>query len=443
MHYFIKIAACGLIAGQLAACNATRTLDMPQSTASTKNDSIGLDGTKVTFALRKLISDIDRGDPIFAFPTFPPTSGMFCNTSFVGDATVTYGGGKQYLGDWYSEFGKIFYETLNRKGYNVAGDPSDLFNPEKAIQSAEYLIGGRLLNMKGNFCQVHHWWDGRPLDEFSGEMFVEFEWSVLNSLTKEIVLKEKHSGYYKQHTPIKQGIAVTYNNAFADSAEKFAASDKLINLAKGINKTVVSSDVPSMPMLTIKNGKRQHSLNVNRIVNNLVTVRVGMGHGSGFFIGKKGYLLTNAHVVGTANKVQLKTSSGIEITADVIARDKIRDVALVKAPILNPKSLRLNRRLPKVADEVYAVGSPMSEELQSTVTKGIVSAIRRDARSELVHIQADVAISPGNSGGSLINSKGEVIGISVAAYVGEGAQNLNLFIPIGDALKALGITVKD
>lgn len=442
MKYFFRVAILALTLGQLSACNSTKSLVIPKVGARTENSSIGLNESRVTFALAKLINDIDRGEPIFAFPLFPTTSGTFCNQSYKGDTTVTYIGGKQYLGDWYSDLGKVFYETLVEKGYNMAGDPSDLFSVDRAVRSAEYLIGGRLLNMKGNFCHSHHWWDGTPLNEFSGEMFVEFEWSVFNTLTKELVLKKKIKGYYRQESPIKQGIILTFSNAFADSAEQFASSNELLDLARGKKISADAPDKEGVLKLAIINGKRRNTDGLENAIENVVTVRVGGGHGSGFFIGNKGYLLTNAHVVGTARKVRIVMSSGFEITAEVIASMKVRDVALLKAPVTIPRALRIDTKLPKIADEVYATGSPLLEELRFTVTKGIVSALRKDKKTGLKHIQGDVAISPGNSGGPLMNDQGHVIGISVAGYSGDGAENLNLFIPIGDALTALGITLK-
>lgn len=425
----------------LAGCNTTKALLIPELNLSYESANLQMHENMASFALTKLVNDINRGEPIFAFPAKPTTSGSLCNDSYSGDQTITYGGGKQYLGDWSSDLGEIFYDTLSNRGYSVAGDPTDLFSQADAVASAEYLIGGRLINVKGNFCHEHSWWDGRPLYQYSGEMYVEFEWSVLNTLTKEVVIKEKYSGYYRHDVASKDGIITTFENAFAESAEQFASSKALVALAKGESISVASSDTSKLSAITVVNGKSPGSFKVDRIIGNVVSVRVGMGHGSGFFIGKKGYILTNAHVVGKAQKVQIKTSNGIEITADVIDRNKVRDVALLKAPIQLGNALRIMTQSPSVTDEVYAVGSPMKEKLQATVTRGIVSAFRTDAASGLEFIQADAAISPGNSGGPLFNKSGDVAGISVAKYSGQGAEGLGLFIPIESALSTLGISL--
>jgi S1-C subfamily serine protease len=84
--------------------------------------------------------------------------------------------------------------------------------------------------------------------------------------------------------------------------------------------------------------------------------------------------------------------------------------------------------------EVYAIGSPLKEELSGTVTKGIISGYREIVG--LKWIQSDVPISPGNSGGPLVDSKGRIVGISTAGYQYGGSQvGINLFIPIEEALK--------
>lgn len=426
----------------IVGCNTTPKLNVPLGDGLRSETSRLREGEPTaTFALAKLVSDIGRGDTIFAFPADPPTKGSLCNHRY-SDGTVTYAGGTRYLGDWSSELGKAFYETLTQLNFKVAGDPSDMFTQKDSVRSAEYLIGGRLVQMKGNFCHVHHWWDGRPLDEFSGELYVEFEWSILNTLTKDVVFKEKVGGYFKQNEPIKNGVLLTFENAFIDSVEKFATRPSVVQLAKGERVDGLNTKPKGNQNNTlITNGKKGIKFDIGVVGGSVVTIRVGQGHGSGFFVGKDGYLLTNAHVVGSASRVQIKTSIGVEIPADVVAISKARDVALLKSQIAFPTPPFLKTAIPAVTTEVFAVGSPLKESLGNTVTRGIVSAHRTDAASGLRFIQSDVAISPGNSGGPLFDSDGDIVGISVAKYASGGADGLGLFIPISDALNALGVSI--
>ena len=426
-----------------AGCNTTPPLVMPELVQPKEGKKLESGESKVTLALAKLVSDIPRGDPIFSFPASPPTEGQLCNHSFKGgDATITYGGGREYLGNWSSELGRTFHQIMSNKGYNMAGDPSDLFDASKAAASAEYLIAGRLTKMSGNFCNEHDLWYGRPMRTFSGEMHVEVEWSVLNTLTKETVLKKRIGGYYKQLKPINGGVYTTFENAFSDSLERLAAFDEMLNLARGEVSTTPINTKKLEKRLTLKNGKEKTDIALDRLTKKVVTVRVGTGHGSGFFVGDEGYVMTNAHVVGSANSVQIKTSDGIELLATVEAVDRVRDVALLKSPIRIPDPIRIKTELPSVAQDVFVIGSPMDESLSNTVTKGIVSAIRQPDGNGLRFIQADAAISPGNSGGPLVDSKGNVIGISVRKVVAKGAESLGMFIPVDDAFYALGVMVK-
>ena len=397
--------------------------------------------SKSTFALAKLITDIDRGETIFAFPAKPPTKGYLCNYTIQGDGEVTYSGGKQYLGDWSSELGDIFYESLTRFGYDIAGDPKDLFNANTSVSSAEYLIAGRVVKMAGNFCSEHDFWYALPTNKYSGEMSVTVEWSVLNTLTKNIVLNETITGYYKLEKPEKEGITTVFENAFAISSENFAKSSKLRNLAVG-KKIVTTNDNNSKENIKIAQGKSQKEFNIDNLRSNIVTIRIGQGHGSGFFVGNNGYLLTNAHVVGDAQNVQIITSSGIEIEGQIIRKNKSRDVALIKVPLKLKNSLSLKFKIPDIATDVYAAGTPINEALKTTVTKGIISNIRVDNASGLKFIQSDASISPGNSGGPLFDNFGNVIGISVAKYNANSAEGLGLFIPLKDAFSAIKLSIE-
>ena len=396
--------------------------------------------SKSTFALAKLITDIDRGETIFTFPAKATTKGYLCNYT-IQDGDITYSGGKKYLGDWSTELGDIFYEELTRLGYNIAGDPKDLFNANASVSSAEYLIAGRVTKMTGNFCSEHDFWYALPTNKYSGEMSVTVEWSVFNTLTKNIVLNETITGYYKLEKPEKEGITTVFENAFAISSENFAKSNKLRNLAVG-KKIVVASDNNSKKEIKITQGKSQKEFNINNLRSNIVTIRIGQGHGSGFFIGNNGYLLTNAHVVGDSKSVQIITSSGMEIEGQVIRKSKSRDVSLIKVPLKITNSLYLKFEIPDIASDVYAAGTPIDEALKTTVTKGIISNIRVDNASGLKFIQADASISPGNSGGPLFDKFGNVIGISVAKYNSNSAEGLGLFIPLQDAFSSIKLSIE-
>src|SRR5829696_6346355 len=171
----------------------------------------------------------------------------------------------------------------------------------------------------------------------------------------------------------------------------------------------------------------------------VVNLRVGrgpqMGSGSGVLFSPEGYLLTNHHVVGDTDKVRVRLHDGQEVTGRVVGNDPWTDLALVKAdgetfpyaPLGDSGKLR-------VGQLVVAIGSPLGFE--STVTAGVVSGVGRTLRSVTGHlvdnvIQTDAALNPGNSGGPLVDSRGQVVGINTAVI--QPAQGICFAIPINMA----------
>jgi serine protease Do len=158
--------------------------------------------------------------------------------------------------------------------------------------------------------------------------------------------------------------------------------------------------------------------------------------GSGFVISGDGYILTNAHVIASADEINVKLTDKREFKARVIGADKRTDVALIKIEAAGLPTVRLGdpNRL-KVGEWVVAIGSPFGFE--NTVTAGIVSAKGRSLPQEnfVPFIQTDVAINPGNSGGPLFNMRGEVVGVNSQIYSRTGGfMGLSFAIPIDVAL---------
>ena len=162
------------------------------------------------------------------------------------------------------------------------------------------------------------------------------------------------------------------------------------------------------------------------------------GMGSGFIINTDGYILTNYHVIEGATEVTVTLSDGQEVTASVVNYDSDQDVAMIKIneDVEVPGVVELgDSDALQPGEEVLAIGNPLSKELSSTLTKGIISALNRSVETESGVssnlIQTDTAINSGNSGGPLINTKGEVIGINTLK-ASDGAEGIGFAIPIND-----------
>ena len=160
------------------------------------------------------------------------------------------------------------------------------------------------------------------------------------------------------------------------------------------------------------------------------------GVGSGFIVSADGIILTNAHVVDGASNVTVKLTDKREFEAKVVGVDKASDIAVLKIKAGNLPVLKLDPADDvKVGGWVVAIGSPFGFE--NSVTSGIVSAKSRTLPDEsyVPFIQTDVAVNPGNSGGPLLNMKGEVIGINSQIYSRSGGyQGISFAIPIDVAL---------
>jgi len=163
--------------------------------------------------------------------------------------------------------------------------------------------------------------------------------------------------------------------------------------------------------------------------------QVARGVGSGFIISQDGFVLTNAHVVEGADEVTVTMTDRREFKAKVLGADRRSDVALLKLDAKNLPYLRTGDSSKiRVGEWVVAIGSPFN--LDNTVTAGIISAKSRDTGEYLPLIQSDVAVNPGNSGGPLINMRGEVIGINSQIATLSGAYNgISFAVPIDEVIR--------
>ncbi len=164
--------------------------------------------------------------------------------------------------------------------------------------------------------------------------------------------------------------------------------------------------------------------------------RVVEGTGSGFIIKPDGLVLTNAHVVDGVTSVTVTLKDGREFTGQVLGKDTLTDVAVVKIQATNLPTVAVgNSDQIKPGEWAIAIGNPLG--LDNTVTSGIISATGRSSGvigapdKRVSFIQTDAAINPGNSGGPLLNQDGQVIGMNTA-IIG-GAQGIGFAIPINQA----------
>jgi len=164
--------------------------------------------------------------------------------------------------------------------------------------------------------------------------------------------------------------------------------------------------------------------------------RQGGGFGSGFIISADGYIITNAHVVDNSSDIRVGLQDRREYQAELVGSDPASDVALLKIDAEDLPVVRIGDSEDlRVGEWVLAIGSPFGFE--HTATQGIVSALARSLPDDtyVPFIQTDVAVNPGNSGGPLFNTDGEVVGVNSQIYSRSGGyQGLSFSIPINVAM---------
>ena len=206
---------------------------------------------------------------------------------------------------------------------------------------------------------------------------------------------------------------------------KFDTESEALSATEAYNKVAPAAVVVSTKSVT--QGYFMHTQEVE-------------GIGSGFIINEEGYILTNYHVVKGAQEISVTLSNDVTTTAQIVNYDENQDVAMIKITdesVEIPATVELgDSDALQPGEEVIAIGTPLSTELSSTVTKGIISATSRSVAVEsgvtMNLIQTDAAINAGNSGGPLVNTKGEVVGINSSKISGEAVEGIGFSIPIND-----------
>lgn len=365
---------------------------------------------------------------------------------------------------------KAFYQTMGGLGYDVTGSDDFLFEEEADDDwlRTEFRVGAKITNARMDACyQEPGLLDSALSRRYGekGELYIQVEWSIYDALRKTTVYKVTTEGYVDRKRPNYEGLALMFNDAFAMATHNLAADkafqDLMINGRRpardlwqtkkdhtAARRKFDAAEIVSLGHLPLlQKPASQHMEKARKVA---VMVEGGVGHGSGFFISQQGHILTNSHVVGDALRVRVVSAGKEEkMIAEVLRRDPARDVALLKLEEIPADlvitTLPLQTKWPTVGHEVYAIGAPVARQLQDTVTKGIVSAHRRNFRvlgTKQNFIQADIEIHGGNSGGPLLDEYGNIAGLSVAGYTESNAgMGLNLFVPIGEALEKLDISM--
>jgi S1-C subfamily serine protease len=275
-----------------------------------------------------------------------------------------------------------------------------------------------------------------------GTLELHMEWRFMSGVDTDSMLFsiEKRSVYNIFEE--REGYALP--KAFRDAAHRMIEEDGLHDRLKRVfSEGLVRSKGSVIELVRPKpitfSGRKDM---LTSLVKGVVTIRTKDGHGSGFIIGNEGYIITNAHVVGDQAGVAVKFNQGFTLDGQVVKVNRDFDLALIKTPGSDMPALELGDDMQLlVGEELFAIGTPLAEELGQTVTRGILSG-RREFEGRYF-LQTDVSINSGNSGGPLIDETGKVVGVTTMKLREGGAQGIGFAVPVSKMLEMLNITIVD
>jgi serine protease Do len=333
--------------------------------------------------------------------------------------------------------GRAFRNELARAGYpkqpGTESTTSAFDDQTRTPVLTDFEVGAVVTRASATLCV-----NGR---EVKGGVHVEAKWELYSKQARKVVFEVVTDGSYQTFTPEVIAFHDWFDRAFAVAVRSLLAEPKFADILSGLVE-LPAAQVAVGPAIILAAAPLQGGVaqNATLLRASVVTVHSGKATGSGFFVSPEGHLLTAAHVVGDVKFVKVQLATGRELVGEVLSVDHRRDVALLKTEAIGAPPLAIRLTEPNIGEELYAIGSPLGQTFSGSMTRGILSGHR--TLDDQRYLQSDVAVLPGNSGGPLLDVAGKVVGISKGGVV-SGTGNLNLFVPIGDAITKLSLQVKE
>ena len=326
-------------------------------------------------------------------------------------------------------FNQVASETLHVCGFDVLGFEKQVFG-ENDSYKARYQLGATIRDMNLNAYD--------PLAGNFSEANVLVEWQLEDSFNRQVILTNTTSGFARLPGFNSGAILLAFQNALKRMIATSTLADLLATNTPESPTPVAYSDQIHITVAPAQS--RSLPDDMDKVMQGVVYIRVGGMLGSGVIVSPDGYILTAAHVVSGASEVAVRFKSGLQLNASVIRVDRDQDVALIKVAGTGHQAVELNLGdSDPVGGELYAIGSPLNEDLAFTVTKGVISAYRVREGDKAQFIQTDAALNPGNSGGPLMDKSGRVIGIVSSKVIIPGFEGLAFGVPMEVIARRLGI----
>ena len=336
----------------------------------------------------------------------------------------------------------LFQEAFVERGYNILNYHNifeELRKPASPRYAIAFKIDSILFNYSTNgsahrqFNLFHSYIGIRSLIiDLSTDKLVHNQYKIHEFYTEK-------EGYNVLHRPID--LSNYFYQAIKEIVADLSSSQdfrSLIEESKTQWSSTISGDTLIIDVQRKPNNKESE---IQNAINSTVTLRNGSSGGSGAVISNEGHILTCEHTLYASDTVDVILSNEMKMKAAVIRRNKEYDVALLKLITIKSNPILINNSdMPVPATEAYVIGTPADETLGQTITKGVISGNRTIEDKQ--YIQTDASVSPGNSGGPLLNENGELVGIINAKIVGGGTEGLGFAIPISVALNKLNIILE-
>lgn len=317
--------------------------------------------------------------------------------------------------------------VFDKQGYQYASDYSNLQLKAEIIK----------VNLKQCFVSR------KRENDSKNAIYLKIRWTLFDYADKALMSKVTEGSYDAwSSSPRENGSTIALTNAISLSVNNLLADRQFVSFLQPSKGQVLAKKSRHSTLdIALRYGDSDNTFKsqIKTLESYAVTIKTESGHGSGVLVGAGGYLLTNNHVIKNSKKISV-LRNGISFKAEVVRTNPYRDVALLRAErIRNDKGAAISPARVEQSDDIYVMGTPISLDLERTLTKGIISAIRQ--HKNLGFYQTDANINPGNSGGPVFDQYGELVALSVSGMVGRRGESLgiNRLIPIGEALKALNI----
>ncbi|MET0795378.1 MAG: serine protease [Polyangiaceae bacterium] len=330
---------------------------------------------------------------------------------------------KDEIGFAKPEYRVHILEALRQAGFNAVGAENLVFNKDDG-EKADLVLGGTVRELD---CLLS-WYNMRCR--------IGIEWQLLDREHDQIVYQVLTRF---AHLDLPRGNDAAVGKALTMGAlSLLMGRPRFIELLNAEHVALpAETDYPTGTFSGCDPKAHELPTDFDAVADGTVVVKSRDGFGSGFFLGPDGLVITAAHVVASG-KVEVRLHGGKTVQGRVVRISHKQDVALIALADSGPPArpcLAYDATPQTTGADVYAIGSPASEELAFSLSRGIVSGVR--TISDVTLIQTDASLSPGNSGGALVDQHGRVVGVVSRKIAGRAVEGLGFAIPIQTALTAL------